>query len=900
MTSVEKRVILSAVVSVIMITSMIAPVAGTSIAMSSDQTAINEPTTVPAQSSFSDTVEVSENLSVWERSATRPATVDRSEGATIVDSPTTNLFFSTVPESIGVSTEQEAIFDQGQVAFELESGTGAATEQFDGNDFRVLVARFDPDRDVTESFLDAQNASVDDVRDAFEGVDGFDEFENEVENQNEVSFGLVRDFFEGTDEFEQFAEEFAADQDISTERALETLTSDEFLDFVTFEAVRGDEISAGEASASINLDEPGGYVLVGHVGGDVLQEGAEQPSFNDTTVIAADGITVQETGSTVNVPGEVERGDNVTINADANLDADNVSHAAVVFDEKTLSQQTTTINVTEEPSTDLRSEDLIIESQVAAIQGVANVRPNTQVSGTALAEERFAGTLDLEDQSSSFFSVRNALVDGFDIRSQAGDAAEFETTSDTTLNASMTAVGGGGDEAEIDVETLEEWDAGEYTVVHVATDEDTGEISTVRESVTIVEDIGEVDPDPNDVVIDNPAVNETEIEEGDTVQVSADVTNNGTVPITVTATVTIDGTPSTDSALTRDVTVAAGATETVTFDVPRDTAGEFSLGIQFIHDGQEIGTVTAPQSVTVSEPPRRVGGGGITVPVDEPGVVAEPPEPPAEVDVELEETVDIEFDEETGTSRATFSDDNNVESVTFNFQTSGTVNARNLDREPDETGPSPGASVRVSQITVGEELRNQPATVQMRVSLDRLEEVGADADDLRINRYNADEGEWQGLETEPLGQTDTHVRVEAETPGFSYFSVSATSEPTAAIDAPAEVEEGDEVTFDGSASEDEYGEIVSYEWTVDGESLSGETATTTLENPGDVDVELTVTNDAGETDTTSATISVLEEDVDDGVEDPDDGPSTILGVFVILLVIVLGVGGALYAQRRNE
>ena len=137
-------------------------------------------------------------------------------------------------------------------------------------------------------------------------------------------------------------------------------------------------------------------------------------------------------------------------------------------------------------------------------------------------------------------------------------------------------------------------------------------------------------------------------------------------------------------------------------------------------------------------------------------------------------------------------------------------------------------------------------------------------------------------------------------PLLSYFSVSATSEPTAAIDAPAEVEDGDEVTFDGSASEDEYGEIVSYEWTVDGESLSGETATTTLENPGDVDVELTVTNDAGETDTTSATISVLEEDVDDGVEDPDDGPSTILGVFVILLVIVLGVGGALYAQRRNE
>lgn len=890
MTSGKNHVILSVILSAIMISSMVAPVAGASVAMGGDQTAIEEPTTLPAQTSISDTIEVNDNLSVWERAATRPATIDRSQGDTVVDSPTVNLFFSTEPETIGISTEQEAVFTQGQeVEFELESGTGAATEQFDGDEFRVLVARFDPDRDATEAFLDAQNASVDDVRDALEGVDGFDDFEDEVENQDEVSFELVRDFFEGTDEFEQFAEEFSTDQEISTERALETLTSDEFLDLVTFEAVSGDEISSGEASASINLDEPGGYVLVGHVGGDVLQEGEEQPSFNDTTVIAADGISVQETESTVTVPELVERGENISITANSNLAADNVSHAAVVFDEETLSDQTTTINVTDEPSTDLRSEDIIIESQVAAIQGVANVQPNTRVSGTTLADERFAGTLDLEDQSSSFFSVRNALVDGFDIRSQAGDAAEFETTSDTILNASITAIGGEDDEAEIDIETLEEWGAGEYTVVHVATDEETGEISTNRENVALV--------DTDDVDIDNPAVNETEIEEGDTVQVSADVTNNGPVDIDVTATVTIDGVPSTDPALTRQVTIGAGETETVAFDVPRDTAGEFALGIQIEFEGNEIGSVTAP-NVTVTEPttPPRGGGGVVTPPDDDPDVDVEPPEPPAEVNVEVDETVDIEFDEETGTSTAAFSEDNTVESVTFGLQTSGSVNARTLDREPDETGPSPGASVSVSQITVGEDLQDQPATIRMRVSLERLEEVGADADDLQMNRYNADEGEWQGLETDQIGQTDTHVRVEAETPGFSFFSVSATSEPTAAIDVPAEVEEGDEVTLDASASEDEYGEIVSYDWSVDGESLSGETVTTTLENPGEADIELTVTNDAGETDTASTTVSVLEEVVDD----PDDGVSSIVAVVVVVLVIMLAAGVALYARSQDN
>ena len=889
-----------------MVISMIGPAAGSAVATEASQNTDVEQVGGPelhTQPSI-DTIEIRDNLSVWERAGARPAIVDRSDAATTVDSPLLQVERED-GEIASISTDQDGVFNTDQtVRFDLEPRDGANTRQLDDSEeFRVLIAHVDTDRSLAEEFLDAQNVSVDEVEDALEGVDGFDDFKDDIEGQDEVRFSDVRDLFEGTDEFEQFAEELREDQDISIDRLADVLTSDEFLDIVSFKAVNAGEIgSDGEASIEHDLDEPGPYLFVGHTGGEVLEEGDERPTFNDTTVLGVDAVTAQAAASTLTLQeDEVESGNNVTVDVESNLGAENVSHAVVVFDEETVADQTVVTNLTAEASTDLRSEDVIIESTIASTQGVTNIQSNAQIRGTQFADERFDGTRNLEDDASRFFSVRNAIVDGFDIRDRAGDAAQYDAIGTTTLNASITAIGGGDDEAEIDVETLEEWEAGEYTVVHVATDEDTGEISTIRESVTIVEDIGEVDPDPNDVVIDNPAVNETEIEEGDTVQVSADVTNNGPVPITVTATVTIDGTPSTDSALTRDVTVAAGATETVTFDVPRDTAGEFSLGIQFIHDGQEIGTVTAPQSVTVSEPPRRVGGGGgITVPVDEPGVVAEPPEPPAEVDVELEETVDIEFDEEAGTSRATFSDDNNVESVTFNFQTSGTVNARNLDREPDETGPSPGASVRVSQITVGEELRNQPATVQMRVSLDRLEEVGADADDLRINRYNADEGEWQGLETEPLGQTDTHVRVEAETPGFSYFSVSATSEPTAAIDAPAEVEEGDEVTFDGSASEDEYGEIVSYEWTVDGESLSGETATTTLENPGDVDVELTVTNDAGETDTTSATISVLEEDVDDGVEDPDDGPSTILGVFVILLVIVLGVGGALYAQRRNE
>ena len=900
----SRRKYFAAAFAALMVLSMIGPAAGTAVAAAEptpEQQSISQP---HATDLSSDTIDVPrvDNLSVWQGAVARPAVVDRSDGTTTVASQNTfidSTMSGAISPDVSINTPQEAVFDEGEnVTFDLSDDRGASTGDIDdGEDFRVLVAHVEPDADATRALLDAENVSVDEVRDAFEEVDGFEDFNDTIQNQNEVRFGDVRDFFEGTDEFETFAEEIAADQEISIDRAIETLSSDEFQDLVTFYPAGSDEINSGNAAVEVTLDQgPGGYVMIGHIGNEVLSSAGEQPTFNDTTVIGVDAIAAQKTASDITVDESVEAGDNVTVDATSNLDGENISHAVAVFDENTWSNTETTIIVDGEFDSDLRSEDFTIESDIESVQGVARIEPNTAIRGVTLGDERFSGTVDTESGADGFFSIRNAFVDGFDIRSQAGDAASFETVGDTTLNASITGIGDADNEAEIDVETLEEWDTGEYAVVHVATDQDTGEISTVRENVTLVEAV----PDPNDVDIDNPAVNETEIEEGDTVQVSADVANNGPVPITVTATVTIDGTPSTDPALTRQVTIAPDATETVTFDVPRDTAGEFSLGIQFIHDGQEIGTVTAPESVTVSEPPRRVGGGVTTPPTDDPDVDAEPPEPPAEVDVELEETVDIEFDEEAGTSTATFSEENTVESITFGFQTSGTVNARNLDREPDETGPSPGASVRVTQITVGEELQDQPATIRMRVSLDRLEEIGADADDLRMNRYNADEGEWQGLETDPIGQTDTHVRLEAETPGFSYFSVSATSEPTAAIDAPAEVEEGEEVTLDASGSEDEYGEIVSYDWTVDGESLSGETVTTTLENPGDVDVELTVTNDAGETSTAGATVSVLEEDVGDVVDDPDDGISTILGVFVILLVIVLGVGGALYAQRQSE
>lgn len=915
MTRQARPILFAITLSVIMLVSMVAPVAGGAVAASENPAASissDQPGVTFQQSDA--TINVTDDLSVWERAAARPAIVDRSGAATTVETPTSFLYDNT-GETIKVSTQQEAVFETGDtVSFELEQKSGATTSQFAGQQFRVLVVEFDGNRDTVETFLDAQDINVSDVEDSFEDVDGYDAFMDEVDNREQVSFSLVRDFFEGTDQFEQFAESFAEDQEITVDRLFETLTSDEFLELVSFETANAGSISSsGSATATVTLDEPGSYLLLGHVGGDVYDTGDERPFFNDTTVIAADAVTAQEAAADISVQtsnGEVELGENVTVTANANLGGSNISHATMVFDENTLSDQTLSLNATADISRDLRTEDLIVRSSIATVQGVANVQPNTQVSGTTLADERFSGRINLTEQSTSFFDARNALVDGFDIRDQAGGPAEFTTIGDTTLNASVTAVGDQTATTTINVETLDTWTSGEYTVLHIATDQDTGHISTARESISLVDDVSQTTI--NDLSVNNVRLNTTSINTGDAVRVRGTIRNNGPSAATVGISPIVNG--SAPRQITR--TIDAGQSRRVSFNVRLNSAGTFRLGLRARLDGQTIRR-NAANTVTVTTPSRGGGGGGGGgfgggggAPPSGGGDTVEPPAPPENVEVTNEENAELGFNETSGRSTASFTQQSNVESVSFGFDAAGSVNVRDLDAEPDETGPMPGGSVSVSQITVSDFLENSAATIQMRVSKDRLSELDAAAEDLRINRYNDDAGQWQGLETEVVGETNTHVRLEAETPGFSFFGVSAVSEPEAVIESPSEIEVGDELTLDGSGSSDQYGEIVAYDWTVGDTTLSGETVTTAFEEPTDVTVELTVENDAGETNTATATVTVTEAagpgdgtdgtDGTDGDDEPEDSPSPVIAVVLLLFALLIGGGVAYYIITQDE
>ena len=301
------------------------------------------------------------------------------------------------------------------------------------------------------------------------------------------------------------------------------------------------------------------------------------------------------------------------------------------------------------------------------------------------------------------------------------------------------------------------------------------------------------------------------------------------------------------------------------------------------------------------------GGGGGIAPADDTETEAENAEP--DVEVVHEENTEIEANAET--PQAEFSEESTVERLEFETESvSGSASVQEFDSEPDDTGDSPGEAVTVSEISVPEEVEDQPATVRMSVATERLASMDVDAGELRINRFS--DGEWQQLETSVVEETNEEVVVSAETPGFSYFALSAVSEPSAALAVdPASASVGEEITLDATDSENEHGEITSYEWAVDGESLDGETATVSLSEAGEYEVELTVENDAGETDTATRTVTVESDsepsdsgsNTADGSSDSDSGPTdepAELPGFGAGVALVALLAAAFVAVRRAD
>lgn len=386
--------------------------------------------------------------------------------------------------------------------------------------------------------------------------------------------------------------------------------------------------------------------------------------------------------------------------------------------------------------------------------------------------------------------------------------------------------------------------------------------------------------------------------------------SSATVGEEITVDVSVDRDSEADDDLTKDrvevvlanesTSITETATDdgggyTATVDTSTLSAGSYNLyatvrgteevlgrdEILGISDGQSLTVESADsESTDTSESDGTGGGGGGVAPAPgtatatpratvTPGQTTATPSNSTELSIDdvtgtqivSQTRTNITANSETGTATATFDDTAPVERIEFqpssasgSASATGSVQVTEVSVPPTETGVPPGSSTTVTDVQVPADMKNQSATVRFRISTERLESIDAAPETLRVYRYA--DGEWQQLDTRVASETATSVTVAADTPGFSFFSTSAVSTPTATMTIASTTTTTTELTLNASESTDRYGTIVEYEWTIAGQTLTGETATVTIEESGEYTAELTVTNDAGETDTVTETVRI--------------------------------------------
>lgn len=150
-------------------------------------------------------------------------------------------------------------------------------------------------------------------------------------------------------------------------------------------------------------------------------------------------------------------------------------------------------------------------------------------------------------------------------------------------------------------------------------------------------------------------------------------------------------------------------------------------------------------------------------------------------------------------------------------------------------------------------------------------------------------------------ESDGRVAVTVPAEGWVFYAPTGqgsdpdTDAPTASFTlSPASPDEGESVSFDASGSSDDVG-VVSYQWEFgDGSTATGPTPAHTYGDPGQYTVTLTVTDDAGNSDTDATTVDVTDSapsalpgasgpptnvDTDDLLEDVDgDGKADVFDV----------------------
>lgn len=333
------------------------------------------------------------------------------------------------------------------------------------------------------------------------------------------------------------------------------------------------------------------------------------------------------------------------------------------------------------------------------------------------------------------------------------------------------------------------------------------------------------------------------------------------------------------------VPIGEAETSTISWMTTEDDVGEQTVTVVSGNETASTDVEIEPPDIAEPTPGGEDGQGGAGVPAADTADTDSTDTEQADDGLLNTESQLIVTSEEFGLSQVKFTTETALSSITWETseipEELATVDTY---QEAPETVPSvPGDMLSVSEIHLPGNATEQPATIEFRADQAALEDADASPEELTIARFTADS--WEPLETTVVDETNETVTLEAETPGFSYFAVTTTS-PQAVIDAPESVETGEEFSVSAADSTTPFGTIENYDWMIAGESHAGENVTTTLRESGETTIELTVENDAGETDTTTTTVTTTGDDNIPG-----------FGIFVTLSALL---GSALLLARRQR
>lgn len=330
-----------------------------------------------------------------------------------------------------------------------------------------------------------------------------------------------------------------------------------------------------------------------------------------------------------------------------------------------------------------------------------------------------------------------------------------------------------------------------------------------------------------------PAVDVTApsaVETGEAVEIDVTAENVGAVSGSESFTVEVDGETELDETLELD----SGASDTRTIEI---TAPDEETTIEIDAD---YGAASATAEIDVEAEVEDddddgnggaggggQGGGGAPAPpapdpdpesddpapgepertvLEDPDTIAEQVALPAGSTASYAEIVELTVEPDADRSLATFTDEAGVASVTIAGTVDGEITATDLADMPDATDSLDATVATATQLTVPDDATTRAATLQFRVSQERIAELDATPDELTIIRHDAAADTWEPLDTAVVSDSDADpVVVQAQTPGFSTFAVGVLDE--AATDEEADEEpttdDADEETTDDDATGEE-------------------------------------------------------------------------------------------------